>query len=255
MFLDTAIFFALSIGIGTIGTAPTQGFTRYERSILRFAFLLTFPPLYIVQAFSSKSLRRKRLRRSLTSLVVILFFFAIFLVTPSPAEGSKIQRWDAICFARSYRSQIIRNAVPFCTLFFALVLDLSRTLPRVFRFVYRRPIPNRGTSIKMALEKPCGHQCRRPLQQVSDRLRRYIHNWTSGEAPTWMAATCGLATALFGGISLALERAGMQGLAGQNYQESEMTYGQYLAMLIWVPVLVEYAYVAVCKCTPLPYIS
>ena len=47
----------------------------------------------------------------------------------------------------------------------------------------------------------------------------------------------------------------MQVLAGTIYQESKMTYGQYLAMLIWVPVLVEYAYVVICKCTALlPYI-
>ena len=57
-FLDAAIFFALSIGIGAVGTAASKKLTSYEINILGFAFFLTCSPLYIVLALSSKTLRR-----------------------------------------------------------------------------------------------------------------------------------------------------------------------------------------------------
>lgn len=60
-------------------------------------------------------------------------------------------------------------------------------------------------------------------------LERY--SYKSGKAPSRILATYGLAAALFAGISLAIERARIQRLSGQNYQESTMTYGQYARTL------------------------
>lgn len=65
----------------------------------------------------------------------------------------------------------------------------------------------------------------------------------------WMAATCSLVVALFGGASLAYEKVKIRCVAGKDYRESEMAYGQYLAMFIWVPVFVEHVYVAAGKYT------
>ena len=69
----------------------------------------------------------------------------------------------------------------------------------------------------------------------------------SEKASIWVVATFGFLFTLIGGASLAVERAEMQRISRKNYEESRMTYGQYLAMLIWVPVAVEYFYVASCK--------
>ena len=113
LFLDAAIFFALSIGIGAIGASSSEGFTGYEADVLRFAFLLTYSPLYIVLAFSSKTLRRKRLRRNLISLVVILFALAILLVPTFSTHGVVSGRWDAICFSYDYGSNVSKGIVPY----------------------------------------------------------------------------------------------------------------------------------------------
>ena len=252
-FLDAAIFFAISIGIGAIGIASTDGFSKYEGTVLGFAFLLASSPLYIVLAFSFESLRRKRLRRSLTSLVIILFFCAICLILSAPLEGSKRERWGAICLADNDRSPITREIVPLYIIIFAVTLECFRAIFWVFRLTFKRCRPKRVSFDETPPERPTGRLGRRCSWQCVLRFwKRYIYNWTSEKTSIWVVATCGLAATLFAGISLAIERSKMQKLAGQPYQESDMTYGQYLAMTIWVPVIVEYAYVWTCKCTMYP---
>ena len=254
-FLDAAIFFALSIGVGAVCTTYSQGFTGYEFSVLESAFLLTCPPLYIVFAFSSQTLRRRHLRRNLISLVVILFFYTFWIMASIfEEEGDRGLRWDAICYPYNYKSRVGKGIVPRSTMVSAFALECLRVLAWLFRPALNPYLPNWWSFIKKTLlEKPLGH--RRYLQRVLGFGKRYIYNWASEKTSIWVIATFGIAVTLFGGVSLALKRARMQGLAGKDYQESKMTYGQYLAMLIWVPVLVEYSYVAVCTCTaPLPYI-
>ena len=253
-FLDAAIFFGLSIGVGAIGTRYSQGFTGYELSVLKFAFLLTCSPLYIVFAFSSQTLRRRRLRRNLISLVVTLFFCTIW-IAPSMypsihSWGSTDLRWDIICSPDSFFRDM--GLAPKFTMALAFALEclrvltwLFRVLTWLFRLVLKRYQPNWWPFIKKLPEKHLGN--RRCLQCVIGFGKRYIFNWESEETSIWVVATFGFLFTLFGGVSLALKRAKMQRIAGKNYQESEMTYGQYLAMLIWVPVLVEYTYVASCK--------
>ena len=127
----------------------------------------------------------------------------------------------------------------------AFALECLRVLTWLFRLVLKRCPPNWWPFIKKLSEKHLGN--RRHFQRVIGFGKRYIFNWASEETSIWVAATFGLLFTLLGGVSLALKRARMQRIAGKNYQESKMTYGQYLAMLIWVPVLVEYIYVASCK--------
>ena len=252
-FLDSAIFFALSIGIGAVGIASTDGFSKYEGTVLGFAFLLASSPLYIVIAFSFDRLRRKRLRRSLTSLVIILFFCAICLILSTPLEGSKRGRWGAICFADDDHSLITNEIVPLYIILVVVTLECFRAIFWVFRLTFKRCRPKRVPFDETPPERPSGHGSRRCSWQCALSFwKRYIYNWTSEKTSIWVVATCGLAATLFAGVSLAIERARMQTLAGQHYQESEMTYGQYLAMTIWVPVVVEYAYVWTCKYTTYP---
>ena len=241
-FLDAAIFFALSIGIGAVGTAASQNLTLYESNVLGFAFLLTCSPLYIVVAFSSKTLRRKRLRRNLISLVVTLFFCATVIILHFSKWGD---RWDAICAPGVYNSYWSKAIIPACAIYFAFILECLRALVWLFRPVLRRYLPNWWPFTRTLPDKPSGH--RRYSQRVLGLWKRYIYHWASDKTSIWMVASTGFVLTLFGAVSLALERARMQGIAGKDYQESEMTYGQYLAMLIWVPVLVEYTYVASCK--------
>lgn len=250
-FLDAAIFFALSVGIAGIGTSPSEGFTGYEVAALQFSALLILSPLYIVLALSSKTLRRRRLRRNLVSLVVILFFAAVSAPVPLPPPGGgRVRRWDAICYSHSYNSRVFKGVVPITIIVSAFAIECLRVLGWLCRLSLKRYLPNWWSSIKSLSEVPGSHH--RYLQYMLGFWKRYIYYWASRAASIWVVATIGSLLALFGGISLAIERATMQEVAGKDYQESKMTYGQYLAMLIWVPVLVEYTYVAICKCTALP---
>ena len=265
-FLDAAIFFAISIGIGAVGTSSSEGFTGYEADILRYAFLLTCSPLYIVLALSSKTLRRKRLRRNLISLVVVLFFLGVLMVPKFSTHGVVGGRWDTICFSYNYGSNMSRGGVSYYILYFALVFECLRLREWCFR-KFCQYLQNWEALTKRFPEGLWGHcrcpkcalgfggHCNSPRCAALGCWERSIYRWTSGKGAAWLAATICISVAWFGGVSLAKERAAMQGLAGKDYLESKMTYGQYLAMVIFVPVLVEYAYVAICKrTTSLPYI-
>ena len=244
-FLDAAIFFALSIGVGAIGTTYSQGLTGYEFIVLEFVFLLTCSPLYIVFAFSSQTLRRRPLRRNLISLVVTLFFCAIWIAPSIFPWDDKGLRWGIVCSPEHFFSYTGTGIAPMFTMAIAFALECLRVLTWLFRLILKRCPPNWWPFTKKLPEKHSGN--RRCLQRVIGFGKRYIFNWASEETSIWVVATIGLLFTLFGGVSLALRRARMQRIADKGYKESEMTYGQYLAMLIWVPVLVEYTYVASCK--------
>ena len=255
-FLDAAIFFALSVEIGLMGMTPSQGLTGYEAMVLGYVFVLICSPLYVVLAFSSRTLRRKSLRRNLVSLVVVLSFCSISIVPPAafpPVDTAR--RWDAICYSYLYGhgSQVSKGTIPIFTMYSTFAFECLRALVWLCRLALKHYLPNWWSSISTPQEESWGP--RRLLQRALGLWKRYIYHWTSEKRSVWVVATIGFVFTLFGGISIAVERAGMQVLAGKDYQESRMTYGQYLTMLIWVPVLVECAYVALCKCTsPLPYI-
>src|SRR5205085_10351421 len=100
LFLGVAIVFALSVPIASIGTAISQGLSTYESRNLGSVFLLATSPIYTVLALSSKTLRRKRLRRNLTSLAVILVSPAV--VYPLFGQPRWHYRRDVICFNSSY---------------------------------------------------------------------------------------------------------------------------------------------------------
>ena len=79
-------------------------------------------------------------------------------------------------------------------------------------------------------------------------MRQYFYNWASQKGPSgWsQPAPCIYSTCW---ELLLYVRLQMQSLAGKIYTESEMTYGQQLAALSWVPVIVEYVYHMTCECT------
>jgi hypothetical protein len=82
--------------------------------------------------------------------------------------------------------------------------------------------------------------------------KRYIYNWKSEKISIWTVATITLAIAWVASVALVQDRRRMQILAGAKYQESKMGYGQFLAALIWLPVLVEYLYVFTRKLNTVP---
>ena len=241
-FLDATIFFALSIGVGAVGTAASQRLTIYEANVLGFAFLLTYCPITIVFVSLLKTLRRKRLRRKLVSLVVFLFSGAISMIFYA-FTGS--DRWGAVCVPVGFTPYLDKTIITFLTIYFFLFIRCCRALILLLRSALKYCQPNWWLSIKMMPNESSGYlYC---LQRVLGFRGRMVPGKMSEKTFIWLTTTPFFLLTLFGGVCLAIERARMQGIAGKDYQESKMTYGQYLAMLIWVPVLVEYAYVASCK--------
>ena len=129
--------------------------------------------------------------------------------------------------------------------------ELCRVLILFIQLTAKRYILNWGYFIEMSAEKPWGKRFKRSCcQSVLAFVKRYIYNWTSQKRSIWVVATFSLLYTLFAAGNLVYYRLRMQSLAGITYTESDMTYGQYLAAFIWVPVIVEYCYHVTCKyCT------
>ena len=76
---------------------------------------------------------------------------------------------------------------------------------------------------------------------------QYDQSTRLGKITVWVTATSTLASTFFAGGCLIHDRQLMKALAGKSYNESDMSYGQYLAALIWLPVVVEYLSHIKCK--------
>ena len=244
-FLDTALFFALSVSIGMAGTLA-QKTTDYEEIVLAFVSALVAAPLYTVLAFSSRNIRRRHLRRNLISLAVIL----LCLGTAIPAFiDNGLDRWGVICLRGDTGYATARTVVAVMIGAIAFGCELCRVV-LFFIQLTRRYVFYRGSFIKISPEKPWDKRFKRSyFQSVFAFVKRYIYNWTSQKSSIWVVATFSLVYTLFAGGNLVYYRLLMQSLAGVTYMESEMTYGQYLAAFIWVPVIVEYCYHVACKYT------
>ena len=236
-FLDTAIFFAISITIGIFATSNSPGFTRYESRILGYVALLATLPLHTVIAFSYSVLRRRALRQWLASLATL--FLSIFTAAQMADSGN--DRWGSICFGYSFKlwsrrtiaTYIILSLVAFWSMF---APDMQRMISPIVHRVQRMIIgkSRRGDSLSQhpgLISKDWGY----------DQSRRY------GKITVWVPATSTLIFAFFAGVCLIHDRQHMKGLAGKSYNESHMSYGQYLAAFIWLPVVVEYVYHIKCK--------
>ena len=238
-FLDTAIFFALSVAVGMIATNLSQGFTEYEERILGYVSLLAALPLYTVAAFSSKDLRRKRLRQILTSLAVIPLCLGAGILMITYSDGR--DRWGVVCFGYNLRFRAPRTVATYVIAVIVGSLDSSQFLVRLISWLLEWknwPFTNSseeipfGQWIFLRLMHPCH-------MRIEDTALQKVF--------IWVVATCTLALTFFAGGCLAYDRRKMRGLAGTSYTESDMSYGQYLAALIWVPVAVEYFYHLICE--------
>lgn len=103
-FLDTAIFFTLSVAIGIDATGFSRRITNYEIRVLAYVSVLVASPLYTVLALSLGTLRR-----NLTSLVVILL--CIGVAAPAFTVNSGGDRWGSICFSDTIMFMIARTTM------------------------------------------------------------------------------------------------------------------------------------------------
>lgn len=246
-FLDTAIFFALSVAIGMLATYISQGFTKYEERILGYVALLAALPLHTVLPLSCSALRRKSLRQGLASLATILLCLgAVFMMGVGKLSRGN-DRWGLICFGynirfRSGRTIATNIIVVLATFWSVLGPGILPIGLRLRRMITVTPRPSSMTTS----ERGMGYSS---SQQSGPSFKHWGYDQSTrlGKITVWVTATSTLASTFFAGGCLIHDRQLMKALAGKSYNESDMSYGQYLAALIWLPVVVEYLYHIKCK--------
>ena len=206
-FLDTAIFFTLSVAIGIDATGFSRRITNYEIRVLAYVSVLVASPLYTVLALSLGTLRR-----NLTSLVVILL--CIGVAAPAFTVNSGGDRWGSICFSDTIMFMIARTTM---ASFFGAIFLACELCRLLLGPIQRATQGSRREFLKqMPQEQPWGRQADRSCwQSVPSFSKRYIYNWTQHKGPIWAVATFSLIFTLTAAGHLAIERGRMQSLAGQ----------------------------------------
>ena len=228
-FLDTAIFFSISIGIGMTATNDSQGFTQYEKRIFGYvAPLATLPQYAVITLSDIAQLPRRDLRLWLASLATLLacgsasaMLGSYFGSKPWYELGSKTDRWGLICFGYGVKFKSAKTSATGFTIVFAAFMSSWPI------FIFSRKVAS--SWFPERLEKP-------PVE-----LGKLL-SMRGKKIAAWAAATSILALTFFEGACLIYDRQHMKALAGRKYNESDMSYGQYLAAFIWLPVVVEYLY-------------
>lgn len=249
-FLDAATFFALSVTIATFGYL-SRDLTIYERNMLHHVSLLTMGSLYVVLGFTYKTLRRRKLRCGLVTLTALMT--SIMCLVEFYQRSIERPYTFAICRAVDtffFRPQIVIPASV------VIIFEGIGVLASVATFFARRR--GRNVSVEIGIPqisnwvlvgwtylKRTGLFAQKPftVSEHLDHLRR-----APGMTPgLWAVASFGLLVSWSSAIVIFCARGEFQMAAGDYYEENEMGYGQILAALIWLPVLVEYAYFALCK--------
>lgn len=251
LFLDTAIFFALSVATVLAVTATSPEIDAYETRVLGYVTLIVEFPLYTVLAFSSETLCRKHLRRNLISFSVIYLGLGVTVA----ATRLSWFGWDSVCVGYNLKFQAARIILNYSIGAIPLFFELCRAILWLIQLAAKDRIAKREFFTEMSAENPWGQRSKRSWWQTAlGFLKRYIYNWTSQEKSIWVVSTFSLMMASSGMGFLIYERHRMQSRAGGSYKESEFSYGQCLAALIWLPVVFEYAYHMICKYTTVLHI-
>lgn len=157
LFLDTAIFFALSVaaGLGVIATSPD--ITHYEVRALGYVALLVAFPLYTVLAFSSETLRRNHLRRNLISLSVVLLSLGVMGTTVRITSAN----WDWICVGYNNRFRTARTILNYFIGAIPLLCEVCRTIIWLIQLTAKDFIAKWEFFIEMSAENPWGQRSKR----------------------------------------------------------------------------------------------
>jgi len=259
-FLDAAAFFALSVGVATLVTALKNTNTYYEVVMLRHVSILSIGPLYAVLSFSYKTLRRKHLRSNIITITVILVFAGWWYAPSSRMWGGG--KWTNFCFVGNTYIAISISTIEVSIIFTMTVSEGFGILLRLIRLVVKCCAPY-SKYFAISSDNPSRSGIGRLCITLRDYswglvcpcfsgifmfLRRYFFRWKLEGKSIWIVATFSLLVTWVEAAFVIFDRVRMQRQAGDAYQENLMGYGQVLAALIWVPVIVEYVYIAIfCK--------
>jgi len=260
-FLDAATFFALSITIASI-VYISRLTSTYEHDMLLRVSILNSGGLYVVLSFSHDQLRRRRLRSSLVSLTSLL---NCTLLLYSGTTRRTYAGWSYLCkdvYTFELPSLFAIPAMIYGTLevvgIMAILHDwlcakqLKRRKSKALRELKLSPYLYMTTDVAVfaALDRACAMilMCRRCTRGNS--LSRSVYTQANSARDVWLVSTFSLAVSWTSAAAIIRSRHQSQNVAGDDYMENEFGYGQILALLIWLPVLLEYVYFAYCRRLP-----
>jgi len=258
-FLDAATFFALSITIASLAYTGMR-ITTYERDMLLSVSSLNLGGLYVVLSFSHRQLRRRRLRASLVSLVPLLnliYYGVSHTSYPSwyrlcKYMGTELSGLSAIPTIICGMIEVVGVMTFLCNWLYvkrtkcrrnwsSLELDLGNN-PSVDVGIFA--ILDGARTIALTWRQ------RKRVKQTLPALPIQKDVWQ--ERSTWVVATFGLALTWVSTAAISWSRRRSREVAGDDYVENTFGYGQILALLIWLPVLLEYVYFAYCELASSP---
>jgi len=251
IFLDAATFFAFSIGVAGLTGIWESGFESYKKNLTMSVAVFSILPLLVVLPLSYDRLRRKRLR---VGFVILAMLMATVLVAGDLLiynPSAKANYWEQAC-GDTYALVVIIWRV--CIVFICLLAIQVIIGPVCYCFVLlfqRRVWENHSTFLERF--KQVQHDRRKTRHMRWHRRKhpwiRYIYGFfVFDDQPfTWRLSIVSLLmTWVMMGLIL-WTRFSMQNAAGEHYEENKMTFGQVLSGLMWLPVVVDYVYMFVCK--------
>jgi hypothetical protein len=261
-FLDAATFFALAIAVTALIYMFRRNTTLYEKLLIVYVCYSNLFGLYIILCFSYKNLRRRRLRVGLVSLCSTTIY-AMWIVRHinsssdfrSPmckGELDMMGTWDFVTIPHivafmEFSGHSITIGKWACAKFSKqqkqrdlIELQLHNLLSDVGIFEFLNTL---GMLLSMIYSCLCG------LPPASDLAvaRALRARGAFQSLLRWLVATVCLSLSWFLAASFFCARRKSQEYGGNANKDNEFGFGQILAFLAWLPVVVEYVYFTHCR--------
>lgn len=177
-------------------------------------------PIYTVRGFTYRTLRRKGLLRYLSLLAAILCYSGAVAQVIGTWGGH--DRWGGICLGGI---TVVSDAWIVTIVGAISVLTTFELIHLLYHLRF----------LQYSSANP------------SWPIHRFLYDQESQKRSIWVLPIFSLALTLVAITRLFFERHKMESHAGKSYKELDMSYGHYLAVSIWAPVIREYGYSCFCE--------
>ena len=263
-FLDTAIFFSLSVfiaAVAAIGHFAEEGY--YEPILLCSVFNFTVGPLVVVVSLHFTQLRRRKFRIGIVVTLVLLSFALVCVAVSSSSPNlSSFANWAAICCPElSGPGTGMSSTFAIANLSLTAFLLHQFTTPTLFYFlnlVFRpelwKKISEGNTFLNsirsLQSERRKSRRDRRKKRSAYSRcLFELYHLIIPDDQPFgWRLAIYSFVFAWSQLGFIFYQRFKLGSCAkGEVYKENQFGFGQTLAALMWLPVLADFGDILFCK--------
>jgi len=251
-FLDAAIFFALAVNVAGLRAITRRKQTLYASMQTANIAVFSIAPVLTILSLRYNQLRRRTWR---VSLAIIATTMATVVVICGTMYGfGTLSNWFFVCYNPNIPSFVwVTILTLMCWLEYQVILGPAcYFLTLFFRYQLWRVRSKQSPNFFVRL-LDVNHGRRSARQQRREQRKHPIL------AQVWrvivpddqpfagrLAVICYIMTCMLLGMILYI-RLPMQKVAGKHFKENELGFGQILAALMWLPVVVEYFQIAVCR--------